>query len=117
MVFEEFPQLLQTLRLRFQHERSNTMNTRKVIITAALIASLSMLAFAQQQRQAGNSQGATPQVQAQLQQQDAVCPNGGEFAEDATRTQTRAQAHDPANAPAGAPLQVQQQVRDPSTHE
>jgi hypothetical protein len=116
MVFEEFPQLLQTLRLRFQHERSNTMNTRKVIITAALIASLSMLAFAQQ-RQAGNSQGATPQVQAQLQQQDAVCPNGGEFAEDATRTQTRAQAHDPANAPAGAPLQVQQQVRDPSTHE
>jgi len=63
------------------------MNTRKVIITAALIASLSMLAFAQQ-RQAGNSQGAAkgmPQMQAQLQQQNAQCPYGGEFAEDATR--------------------------------
>ena len=53
------------------------MNTRKVIISAVLIASLSMLAFAQQQRQAGNAQGAakgTPQMQAQLQQQDAECP-------------------------------------------
>lgn len=95
------------------------MNMRKVIITAAIIATFGMLAFAQQ-RQAGNPQGAakgTPHVQAQLQQQDAVCPNGGALAEDATRTQTRAQAHDPANAPAGAPLQVQQQLRDPSTHE
>ena len=95
------------------------MNTRKVIISAVLISSLGMLAFAQQ-RQAGNLQGAakgTPQLQAQLQQQDAECPNDGEFAEDATRTQSRAQAHDPANAPAGAPLQVQQQLRDPSTHE
>ena len=98
------------------------MNTRKVIISAVLITSLGMLAFAQQQRfaQAGNPQGAakgTPQMQAQLQQEDAECPNGGEFSEDATRTQTRAQAHDPANAPEGAPLQVQQQLRDPSTHE
>jgi hypothetical protein len=120
MVFEGFPQLLQTLRLRSEHERSTTMNTRNVIITAVLIASLGMLAFAQQQRQAGNPQGAakgTPQVQAQLQQQDAVCPNGGEFVEDATRTQTRTRAHDPVSAPEGAPRQVQQQVRDPSTHE
>lgn len=97
------------------------MNTRKMIIATVLIASLGMLAFAQQfnQRQAGNAQGAkgTPQMQAQLQQQDAECPNGGEFSEDATRTQTRAQAHDPANAPAGAPLQAQKQLRDPSTHE
>lgn len=98
------------------------MNTRKVMITAALIVSFGMLAFAQQQRfaQAGSPQGAakgTPQVQAQIQQQNAACPNGGEFVEDATRTQTRAQAHDPVSAPEGAPRQVQQQLRDPSTHE